>query len=249
MHHVPEKWESARFFNASAQPYLRSTLTEVCQLLGIPDALDFSKNESYFPHLQVRQGQRVHLAGQAFEQLFVVHSGFLKTALLDASGDEQVISFPMQGDLIGADGIAELRYPSETTALSDAVLIPLPIEALHTLGRTHPKLPPAIYGLIGHGLQTGSTLRRLRACANAQARMAGFLLYLAERYAAIGYSDARVVLRMSRADIGSFMCMTVETVSRALSALDALGLIEVQRRTIILRDRAGLIQHMSAHEA
>jgi CRP/FNR family transcriptional regulator len=126
-------------------PPTRSSLHEVADLLGVRDSLAFSNDEVYFDHVQARAGQRLHLAGQAFEHLYLVHTGFLKTALLDASGAEQVVAFPLHGDLIGTDGIATLHYPSETTALSDSTLVVLPMQVIRSLGRSHPHLAPALY--------------------------------------------------------------------------------------------------------
>ena len=91
---------------------------ELCELLRIPATPSVNDEEFLFQHVQFKTGQRVHTIGQPFDTLFIVHSGFLKTVLIDEFGNEQVLSFPMKGDLFGVDGIHTKRYASEAVALS-----------------------------------------------------------------------------------------------------------------------------------
>ncbi|SHH20417.1 Cyclic nucleotide-binding domain-containing protein [Massilia sp. CF038] len=96
---------------------LWSTLYEVCTLIGLPQPLDDAE-VGLFQHLHFHAGQRVLRAGSPFDTLYAVHSGWLKTVLTDDSGDEQVLSFPRRGDVIGADGIHGGLHLAEVVALS-----------------------------------------------------------------------------------------------------------------------------------
>ena len=90
--------------NWHRQGKLWSNLNEVCELLRIPTTSNFDDEEFLFQHVQFKAGQRIHTIGQPFDTLFIVHSGFLKTVLIDEFGNEQVLSFPMKGDMFGVDG-------------------------------------------------------------------------------------------------------------------------------------------------
>ena len=99
---------------------LWSSLKEVCHLLRVPSAHLCGDEELLFQHVQFKTGQRIHTIGQAFDALYLVHSGFLKTVLIDESGGEQVLNFPMKGDLLGVDGIHAQHYASEAVEIGRA---------------------------------------------------------------------------------------------------------------------------------
>ncbi len=92
------------------QGKLWSTLKELCALLRIPVTSTMTDDDLLFQHVQFKTGQRIHTIGQPFDTLYIVHSGFLKTVLIDEYGNEQVLSFPMKGDLFGVDGIHTRHY-------------------------------------------------------------------------------------------------------------------------------------------
>src|SRR3569833_2598238 len=110
------------------QGKLWSTLKELYDLLRIPAAPSINDEEFLFQHVQFKTKQRIHTIGQPFDTLYIVHSGFLKTVLIDEFGNEQVLSYPMKGDLFGVDGIHTRRYASEAVALSNCDLILLPFK-------------------------------------------------------------------------------------------------------------------------
>jgi CRP/FNR family transcriptional regulator len=116
---------------------LWSNLKEVCDLLHIPLVASVVDEELLFQHLQFKTGQRIHSLGQPFDALYIVNSGFLKTVLIDELGGEQVLSFPMRGDILGVDGIYTKQYSSEAVALSDCDVIVLPFKKIMALGRAH----------------------------------------------------------------------------------------------------------------
>lgn len=217
-----------------------SSFTELCELLRIADQLEHDGEETRFGHLQVHTGQRVHLIGQVCDRLYAVQAGFLKTAAIDEQGKEQIMSFPMRGDLIGVDGLASSRHTLEAVALSDCELIVVPLSTLSALGRAHAGLHIAVCSVMARGLARNQLVIGMRAGLNAHARMARFLLYLAERHAASGYSANSFTLRMQRADIANYLSMAMETVSRTLSTLAARGLIGINRRTVWIKAPAAL---------
>ncbi|UGQ49260.1 Crp/Fnr family transcriptional regulator [Massilia endophytica] len=221
------------------QGRLWSNLKEVCDLLRIP-ACNIHTDELLFQHVQFKTGQRIHTIGQAFDTLYIVNSGFLKTVLIDEFGNEQVLSFPMKGDMLGVDGIHTRHYASEAVALSDCDLILLPFKKLTALGRVHLELENMMYGVMSRELVREQAMIGMLGALSAEARVARFLISLAERFAQMGYSSKLFNLRMTRHEIGSYLGLTLETVSRTLSAFNEIGLITVDQRTIGIKDPEAL---------
>ena len=197
------------------QGRLWSNLKEVCDLLHISSACTIAADELLFQHVQFKTGQRVHTIGQPFDTLYIVNSGFLKTVLIDEFGNEQVLSFPMKGDMLGVDGIHSRHYSSEAVALSDCDLILLPFKKLTALGRVHLELENVMYGVMSRELVREQAMIGMLGALSAEARVARFLVSLADRFAQMGYSSKLFNLRMTRHEI---------------------GLISVDQRTIGIKD-------------
>lgn len=217
---------------------LWSNLAEICALLRIPaPAGSPSAGEDVlFQHIQFKTGQRIHTIGQPFEMLYIVNSGFLKTVMIDELGNEQVLSFPMKSDLLGVDGIHSRFHTSEAVALSDCDLILVPFKKLTSLGKTYPELEHAMYGVMSRELIREQAMICMLGTLSAEGRVARFLVSLSDRFAQMGYSHRIFNLRMTRHEIGSYIGLTLETVSRTLSALHEIGWISVDQKTIEIRD-------------
>jgi CRP/FNR family transcriptional regulator len=222
------------------QGRLWSNLREVCDLLRATAAIPVNSEEHLFQHVQFKTGQRVHTIGQPFDSLYIVNAGFLKTVLIDDFGNEQVISFPMKGDIFGIDGLHTRQYASEAVALSDCDVILLPFKKLLALGRVHTELESVMYDVISRELVREQAMINALGALSAEARVARFLMSLSDRFAAIGYASKEFNLRMARHEIGSYLGMTLETVSRTLSAFNELGLITVDQRLIAIMDAEAL---------
>jgi CRP/FNR family transcriptional regulator len=215
---------------------LWSSLVEVCDLLRIPFSAASHDPELVFQHVQFKAGQRIHTIGQPFDMLYIVNSGFLKTVLIDEFGNEQVLSFPMKGDMFGMDGIHTRKYGSEAVALSSCDIIMVPFKVFSSLGRKQPELEVALYGVMSRELIREQTMVSMLGSLSAEARVARFLVSLSERFSDMGYSGKEFNLRMTRHEIGSYLGLTLETVSRILSAFNEIGLVSVEQRAIILKD-------------
>lgn len=218
------------------QGKLWSNLNEICELLRIPATNHFDDEEFVFQHVQFKAGQRIHTIGQPFDTLFIVHSGFLKTVLIDEFGNEQVLSFPMKGDMFGVDGIYTKRYMSEAVALSNCDLILVPFKKFTQLGRSHIEFEHSMYNVMSRELVREQAMVSMLGALSAEARVARFLVSLSERFSEMGYSSKLFNLRMTRHEIGSYLGLTLETVSRTLSAFNEIGLISVDQRSIGIKD-------------
>lgn len=219
---------------------LWSTLGEVFELLYVEAANASISSESLFQHMQFKAGQHVYWVGQPFDTLYLVNSGFLKTVMLDESGDEQVLSFPMKGDVLGMDGISTRGYASEAIALSDCDLILLPYSALTAISRVHAEVETLLYHTLSRELVRRQVIIGMLGCLSAEARVARFLVSLAERFVEIGCSSKVFNLRMTRQEIGSYLGLTLETVSRTLSSLNKTGVITLHQRTVGINDSRAL---------
>ncbi len=213
---------------------LWSGLSDVAKLLGIPAFV--KDGDCMFQHVQYKAGQRVHTIGQPFEMLYVVYSGFLKSVIIDDNGHEQVVSFPMKGDLLGVDAIHGNVHATEVVALTPCELILVPFKTLTALGRAQPDLEVALYGVMGRELAREQSLISALGSLGAEARVARFLAFMSSRFEEMGYSGKQFNLRMTREEIGNYLGLTLETISRTLSAFAAAGLISVELRNVILHD-------------
>jgi CRP/FNR family transcriptional regulator len=238
-HSVPTELQSTMGeANQGAKTPLWSTLKEVFDLLHISSNFQGISQDLRFQHVHFRTGQHINTIGQNLQWLFAVNSGFLKTAAIDEFGNEQIIGFPMRGDILGADSISSLRFPSETVALSECNLILIPFHKLVTLAHENLGVQNAIFCILSRELQNRQAMINMLGKPNAETRVARFLVYLAERYGELGYSKSMFNLKMTRQDIGSYLGLSLETISRALSALNDAGLIRVEQRSIWIMEHA-----------
>ena len=211
-------------------------LSELAPMLGVPIDIPAGMADVEFPVRRLRPGETLCRAGDEFEALYIVRSGFLKTVSLDGAGNEQVLAFPMRGDAIGVDGFDQGHYTADAIALESCHVVSVPFIRIVRLGRLIPGIERLIYSLFNRELVHRQNMVRLLGMLNAEARVAAFLLDLSERFGRLGCSRSSFVLRMTREDLGSYLGIKLETVSRALSAFAASGLMDVSRREVVLND-------------
>ena len=204
-----------------------------CGMTGIDlDRLDSLK----FTRRKVKAGQNLYREGDRFQYIYAVRTGTLKSSLMLADGREQVSGFHIAGELVGLDGVAQGQHASATMALEDTELCAIPYAHLSDLAAGTSGMQHIISRLMSREILREHSLMMLLGSMNAEERLAAFLLNLSQRYAARGYSEREFHLRMSRAEIGSYLGMKLETVSRAFSAFQQQGLLEVDKRHIRITD-------------
>ncbi|HWI15076.1 MAG TPA: helix-turn-helix domain-containing protein, partial [Burkholderiales bacterium] len=131
-------------------------------------------------------------------------------------------------------------YATETVALTNCDVVLVPFKALVSLGKSHAELEAALYGVMSRELVREQAMVGAIGSLCAEARVARFLVVLSERFTEMGYSGSQFNLRMTRQDIGSYLGLTLETVSRTFSAFNTIGLISVDQRAIVIRDMQAL---------
>lgn len=215
-----------------------SCIQDIGELLrfNCSQKLEKNKKNQLFRHRRVNAGEPAYRLGQSFGSLYVVRFGFLKTMLRSPEGDERIISFPMQGNLLGAEGICHNCYGTEAIALTDSELIVIPFNQLLASEDSCRELEKMIQVAISREFTEEHAGISLSSPLKSETRVARFLEELAKRYAILGYSPQELLLPMTRRDIGCYLGLTLETVSRSLSALASVGIISVHRQNIqILR--------------
>ena len=224
-------------------------LAELAKLLDVALQIPAGMTDIEFAVKRLRPGETLCRAGEEFESFYIVRSGFLKTVCVDGSGNEQVLGFPMRGDAIGVDGFDRGYYAADAVALDSCHVIVLPFRRITTLAGRIPGLERLVYSIFNHELVHKQNMVRLLGMLNAEARVAALLLDLSERFGKLGCSKSAFILRMSRQELGSYLGIKLETVSRALSAFAALGLIDVNRRELVLNDVPALRRKIESRPA
>lgn len=193
-----------------------------------------------FGRRKVKLGEALFHAGDKFQFIYAVRSGTFKSSLVLKDGREQVSGFHMAGELMGLDGLAQGQHASTATALEDAEVCAIPYANLAELSVGNVSMQLIVSKLMSREIVREHSLMMLLGSMNAEERLAAFLLNISQRMKARGYSASEFHLRMSRAEIGSYLGMKLETVSRTFSAFQAQRLLEVDKRHIRIVDLAGL---------
>ncbi|MGF6727540.1 CRP/FNR family transcriptional regulator [Paraburkholderia sp. GAS41] len=190
----------------------------------------------------VRRGETLYRAGDRFDNLYAVRSGSLKTTLPHRDSREQVTGLRLAGEALGLDGISNDTHACSATALEDSTVCIVPYVALKRLCREVGSMQERLLRLMGEQIVREAAQMLVLGSLSADERVAAFLLDISERNAKRGYSPAEFNLRMTREDMGSYLGMTLETVSRTLSRFQKRGLIDTQGKFIRIVDIEGLRQ-------
>lgn len=188
----------------------------------------------------VTEGTAIHRAGDPFRSVFFLNSGAAKRLLIKEDGREQILGFPMPGDILGMEAIDGGAHSTTVIALDLCAIVEIPFEAIDALAAENPAVARFLYHRMSAALRDEHGWMAALGLLNADERVAAFLLDLSQRFSARGFSARRFMLRMTRAEIGSFLGLTLETVSRVFSRFQKLGLLNVTRRDIELIDLAAL---------
>ncbi len=188
----------------------------------------------------VTEGTAIHRAGDAFRSVFFLKSGAAKRMLIQEDGREQILCFPMPGDILGMEAIDGGAHSTTVIAIDLCAIVEVPFESIEALAAENPAVARFLYHRMSAALRDEHGWMAALGLLNADERVAAFLLDLSQRFSARGFSARRFMLRMTRAEIGSFLGLTLETVSRVFSRFQKLGLLNVTRRDIELLDMAAL---------
>ena len=212
----------------------------------LPLDMDGRLDELVTQRVRVRKGEVLVHGGDAFHNLYTVRSGSCKSVVTTAGGQEHLACYNISGDLVGSDAIFAGRHEATVTALEDSEFCVIPLDRMETIARSDANLQHAIHALMSREIGRERKVMLMLGAMRAEQRLAAFLIDLAERYAARGYSSSAFLLRMTREEIGSHLGLKLETVSRLFSRFHREGLIRVQAREVRILDRAALEQLVDA---
>ncbi len=183
---------------------------------------------------RVKQGDLLFSSGEQFTSLYAIRTGFFKTSVSTDDGREQVTGFQMAGEVIGLDGIVSDHHNCNAVALEDSDVCVMPFANVEELSREFPVLQRHVHKIMSREIVRENSIMMLLGNMRAEERLAAFLLNLVQRLHARGFSQSELVLRMTREEIGSYLGMKLETVSRGISGL-------VRERAIEPVDKQGRV--------
>jgi CRP/FNR family transcriptional regulator len=189
---------------------------------------------------KVKRGEALFRAGDPFDSLYAIRVGSLKSTVVTSAGQEQITGFHMAGEIVGLDGIGESRHECDTTALEDTEVCVIPYSRIDDVAGQIPALRNNFHRIMSREIVRDQGVMLVLGTMMAEERIATFLLNLSQRSAARGYSTSELLLRMTRAEIGSFLGLKLETVSRVLSRFAKDHLLEVDQKRVRILDANGL---------
>lgn len=207
-------------------------LNELCLPIALNKSEIHQLDEIVERNRPLKKGDHLYRQNDEFRSVFAVRSGSFKSYVLSDTGQGRVTGFFLPGEIIGMDGIASKHYANSTQSLEHSSICEIPFSQLEKLSHQLPNLQHHFFAIMGNEIAKDQQIHTLLSSYSAEERTASFLLGLSSRYARVSLSPTRFLLPMTRSDIGEYLGLTVETVSRIFTALQKKGLIEVNNREI-----------------
>jgi CRP/FNR family transcriptional regulator, anaerobic regulatory protein len=210
-------------------------LRELCLPCGAKDQDMALFTDVAFTRKRVKRGEWLYRAGEPFDSIFALRSGFFKSSVVLEDGRDQVTGFHMAGEIVGMGGIGTERHTADLVALEDSEVCIIPYGRLEEAG-----LQRQLHRAMSRELVRDQGVMMLLGTMRAEERLAAFLLNLSQRFLVRGFSSSEFHLRMTRDEIGSYIGLSLETVSRLFSRFQDERLITVQQKHICILDIPGL---------
>lgn len=227
------------------------SLTTLCLPFGL-DTEDVERLERIIKRNRpVHRGQLLFSPGEQFRSLYVIKTGAVKTFTQTPAGDEHVIGFHLPGEMVGLDAIQNDHHGCFAKALETTAVCELPFENLEHLSASIPSLQHQMLRLLSREISVEANMISLLNNSTAEERLASFLLSISDRFSRRGFSAVDFFLAMSRQDIGSYLGLALETVSRLFTRFQDHGILQVDRKHIQIKDldrlRSMLKHHLPCH--
>ena len=188
----------------------------------------------------IQRGKHIFRADDAFVSIYAVRSGSVKVYILNEMGEEQIIGFYFPGEIFGFDAIEHNKHVCSAVVLETTTFCSIPYDKLHDICIQIPDLQNQMFRLLSRELSSESQLLLTINKRNAEERIATFLVSLSSRFHKRGYSANEYNLPMSRQEIGNYLGLTIETVSRLFTKFQRNGLVKINRKAIRLEDLPAL---------
>ncbi len=207
-------------------------LRELCMPLGLNQAELDRIDDVVASRRKIKRGETLFRNGEKFTSLFAIRTGFFKTCVASEDGRDQVTGFQMAGEIVGLDGIVNDVHTCDAVALEDAEVCIMPFDRIEELSREVTALQRHVHKIMSREIVRENGVMLLLGSMRAEERVAAFLLNLVQRLHARGFSQSELVLRMTREEIGSYLGLKLETVSRTFSKFADDGIVEVKQRHV-----------------
>ena len=195
---------------------------------------------------KIKRGESLYHLGADFKSLFAIRSGVFKTSVTLEDGREQVTGFQMAGEIMGLDGIVSDRHTCDAVALENAEVCVMPFNEIELLSREVSALQHHVHKIMSREIVREHSVMMMLGSMRAEERLAAFLLNLTQRLHARGFSRSELVLRMTREEIGSYLGLKIETVSRTFSKFVEEGILEVKQKNLRILKPDALQQLVNA---
>jgi CRP/FNR family transcriptional regulator len=212
------------------------SMHQLCLPMGLEDADINRLDQIIGRRRRLARDERLYQMDEPFRNLYAVRFGHFKTYQVNAAGEQQITGFQMAGELLGMDAISSERHHCDAVALEDSEVCEIPFSRLEELFGHVPALLRHFHRIMSQEITREQNVMLLLGNMRAEQRFAVFLVNLSARYAARGYSATTFQLRMSREDIGNYLGLTIESVSRLLSRFKKQGWLQVDKREMTLLD-------------
>lgn len=217
-------------------------LKELCMPVGLNHDELVELDELVTLRKKVAKGESLFHSGDAFSNIYAIKLGTFKTRINNLEGTDHVTGFQMTGEILGLDGIGNNRHICNAVALENSEVCIIPFSHFEVLSQKFSGLQRHLHRIMGREIVKDQNVMLLLGGMRAEQRLAAFLINLSERQKARGFSATEMVLRMTREDIGSYLGLKIETVSRTLTKLQTEGFIVVQQKNLTLRNPKKLQQ-------
>lgn len=207
-------------------------LRELCMPLGLNASELERVDQLVNTRKKIKRGAAMYNNGDKFTNLYAIRTGFFKTRVNTEDGRDQVTGFQMAGEIMGLDGIVNDQHNCDAIALEDSEVCVLPFEKLEEMSQEIQGLQRHIHKIMSREIVREHGVMLLLGSMRAEERVAAFLLNLSQRLHSRGFSQSELVLRMTREEIGSYLGLKLETVSRTFSKFVEEGLVEAKQRHI-----------------
>src|SRR5215207_6406815 len=211
-------------------------LRELCMPVGLTPEELARIDEVVATRRKIKRGAILFRNGEAFLSLYAIRTGFFKTCVTTEDGRDQVTGFQMAGEIIGLDGIVNEQHTCDAIALEDAEVCVMPFDRIEDISREVNALQHHVHKIMSREIVRDHGVMLLLGSMRAEERLAAFLLNLVQRLQARGFSQSEFILRMTREEIGSYLGLTLETVSRTFSKFAQDKVIAVSQRHIRILD-------------
>jgi CRP/FNR family transcriptional regulator len=224
------------------------SLRELCLPMGLSREEIEHLDQLVYTRRRIKRGENLYRAGDGFNSLYAVRSGFFKSNVILEDGRDQVTGFHMPGEILGLDGIGTEKHTCNALALEDGEVCVIPFSRLEEVSREVRNLQHQFHKVMSREIVRDQGVMMLLGTMRAEERLAAFLLNLSQRFVARGYSPSEFHLRMTREEIGSYLGLKLETVSRIFSKFQEQGLIAVQQKHIRILSTDGLKELLAHRE-